>query len=290
MRPPGPAPEESRCAREAQRQQALVAALLAPPGQVPDVLLHERGERAARGIEAYRANAEAIAERALAAVFGTVKALLGDADFAHLAAEFWRAAPPLRGDLGEWGDVFPAWLAAQAAMAPWPYLGDCARLDLALHRNERAADALFDAASMGLLASTDPARLTIALLPGTELIESRWPLAAIHQAHHLPADEADAAFEALRLRLAAITDGSPPEAVLVVREGWRAVVHRLDAATAVWTERLLSGTRLDAALDAALDAEIDAEIDATSDGFDFSAWLATALRHRWLKGVAVAAD
>ena len=278
MSPQSQAPEEPSLAREAQRQQALVAALLALPGQVPDVPLHEHGERAGRGIEAYRANAEAVAERALSVVFGTVKALLGEDDFAHLAAEFWRAAPPLRGDMGEWGDLFPAWVDAHAAMAPWPYLGDCARLDLALHRNERAADALFDAASMGLLASADPARLVIALLPGTELIESRWPLAAIHQAHHLPADAADAAFEALRLRLAAVTDASPPDAVLVVREGWRAVVHGLDAPAARWTRSLLEGDTFDLALTAA------------GEGFDFAAWLGRALTGGWLKGAAVSAD
>ena len=262
----------------AQGQQALIAALLAPPGQLPDVPLREQGERAARGIEAYRANAETVAERALAAVFGTVKALVGDDDFAHLAAEFWRAAPPQRGDMGEWGDAFPAWLAAHHAMAPWPYLGGCARLDLALHRNERAADAPFDAESMNLLASTDPARLVIALLPGTELIESRWPLAAIHHAHQLPPDAADAAFEALRLRLAVVTDGSPLEAVLVVRDGWRAVARGLDAPTARWTRSLLDAAPLDRALAAA------------GDDFDFTTWLGNALRGAWLKGAAELGD
>ncbi len=264
--------------REAQRQQALIAALLAPPGHVPDLPLREQGERAARGIEAYRANAEAVAERALAAVFGTVQALLGEEDFAHLAAEFWRAAPPVFGDMGEWGAAFPAWLAAHPAMTPWPYLADCARLDLALHRNERAADAVADAESLNLLASTDPSQLVMVLMPGTELLLSRWPLAAIHHAHHVPPDEADAAFEAVRGLLGAVTDGSTPSAVLVARAGWRAGLHTLDAPAARWTQSLLGGQPLDQALAAA------------GEGFDFAAWLATALRHAWLKGAAVRGD
>jgi hypothetical protein len=269
---------------EAQRQQALIAALLAPPGRVneaglfDEAGLHERGERAARGIDAYRANAEAVAERALAAVFGTVQALLGEENFARLAAEFWRAAPPLRGDVGEWGGAFPAWLGAHAGMAPWPYLADCARLDLALHHNERAADGEADAESLNLLASTDPSQLVMVLMPGTELLLSRWPLAAIHHAHHVPPDEADAAFEAVRGLLGAVTDSSAQSAVLVARAGWRAVLHTLDAPGARWTQSLLDGQPLDQALAMA------------GEGFDFAAWLATALRHGWLKGAAVCAD
>ena len=259
---------------EALRQQALLAAFMAPPGREVAPPLRESGERAARGIEAYRANAEAVAERALAAVFGTVEAMLGAEDFAHLAADFWRAHPPLRGDLGEWGEAFPAWLAGHPAMAPWPYLGDCARLDLALHRNERAADAVFDAASLALLDTTEPDRLHLALMPGTELLRSAWPVGTIHKAHHAAADESEAAFHTVRLAL----DPPRAEAVLVVRQGWRAVVHGLDATTAVWIEHLLSGASLDAALAVA------------GDDFDFASWLATALRHGWLKGATALAD
>ena len=259
---------------EALRQQALLAAFMAPPGHVVVPLLRESGERAARGIEAYRANAEALAERALGAVFGTVQAMVGDEDFAHLAIDFWRAHPPVRGDMGEWGDAFPAWLAAHPAMAPWPYLGDCAHLDLALHRNERAADAVFEAASLALLETTDPDRLHLLLMPGTELLRSAWPIGTIHQAHDAADDRSELAFDAVRHAL----DPPRAEAVLVVREGWRAVVHVLGGDAADWTEGLLRGHSLEAALAAA------------GEGFDFASWLGTALRHGWLKGAVVSAD
>ena len=252
---------------EARRQQALLAALAAggpaPPG------LRETGARAARGLEAYRANAEALAERALAAVFPTVQALVGTGDFRRLAREFWRAHPPRRGDLGEWGDAFPAWLAAHAALAQWPYLGDCARLDLALQRNERAADAEFDAGSLALLESTDPARLRLLLMPGSALLRSAWPIASIHHAHQLEGDTAERAFEAVRDAIAE----PRAEAVLVVRDGWRAVVHRLDPPTADWTQDLLDGATLAAALERA------------GPAFDFAAWLASGLRGAWVQAV-----
>jgi Putative DNA-binding domain len=259
---------------EVQRQQAFVAMLASPQAAAPSLPWRESGERAARGLSAYRANAQASADRALAAAFPTVRALVGEEDFAHLAAEFWGAQPPLRGDLGEWGGAFPAWLEAHTAMAPWPYLGDCARLDFALHCSERAADAVLDAASLTQLESTDPVRLRIELMPGSALLRSAWPIASIHAAHQLLGEAAERAFERVREAIAAARG----EQVLVARSGWRAVVYPLDAATADWTEQVLAGASLEAALEAA------------GASFDFAAWLASALRESWLKGVVVSRD
>ncbi len=258
---------------EAVRQGALLAALRAPDAAAVPAL-RESAARAARGLQAYRANAEAIADRALASAFATVRALVGERDFSRLAAEFLRAQPPQRGDLGEWGDGFAGWLAAHPALAPWPYLGDCARLDLALHRNERAADAVLDGASLARLESVDPARLRLLLMPGTALVVSRWPIASIHAAHQLAGAAAGRAFEAVREAIAAARG----ERVLVLRQGWRAVTRALDEVDAVWVQCLLDGVDLEAALQRA------------GEAFDFAAWLATALRESWLKGVLASGD
>jgi hypothetical protein len=256
---------------EAQRQRALLAAIA---GQAAPLSVREPPARAARGLQAYRANAEALAERALGAVFTTVQAMVGAENFQHLACEFWQARPPLRGDVGEWGDVFPEWLDKHAALARWPWLGDCARLDLALHHNERAADAVLDAASLALLESTDPAMLAMQLMPGTTLLRSRWPVATIHAAHRVDAASSEAAFAGVRAAL----DEERGEQVLVVRQGWRAQTHVLTQPDADWTDSLLAGANLSAALERA------------GEQFDFAAWLATAVRAQWLKGVAVLHD
>lgn len=263
---------------EAQRQQALLAAIAGVVVQdgaaardgaaEPGAALRERGARAARGLEAYRANAESIADRALASTFATVQAMVGADEFKHLAKAFWRACPPERGDLGEWGDGFAAWLAAHTGLRAWPYLADSARLDLALHRNERAADAVLDADSLGVLESADPAQLRLLLMPGVALLRSPWPIAVIHRAHQLEGAAAERAFEAVREGIAA----QRGEQVLVARRGWRGVVHALDPATADWTQDLLDGIDLGSALTRA------------GEGFDFAAWLATALRESWLRG------
>jgi len=252
---------------EAARQRALVAAILAPRADAAALGLRESGERAARGLSAYRANAEALAERALDAACGQLRAMLGDEDFAHLAAEFWRARPPQRGDVGEWGDELGDWLDAHPALAAWPYLADCARLGIALHRCERAADAEVDAASFALLAGVDPAELRLELMPGTAVLVSRWPIVTIHRAHRsgLDADFA-AAHEAIVHERG--------EHALVCRDGWRADAVELDAVQARWMRCVLDGASLAAALES-----------IATTGFDFSAWLAQAIQRRWLKGV-----
>ena len=287
---------------EALRQQALIAAIEAsgtddtdgidhiataapvdpvrppPPQPLAQLQLRETGARVARGLEVYRANAQASADRALAAAFATVRTMVGADDFSHMAHEFWQARPPQHGDMGEWGAEFPEWLAAHPGLAPWPYLGDCARLDLAVHRNERAADAELDAASLSLLASCDPERVQLAWMPGVQLLRSPWPIATIHQAHQLDGDERERAFDAVRVALTGPRAGASEEQVLVARQGWRAVVHRLDAAEAAFAHSVQRGASLGAALAEA------------GSGFDFAHWLARALREAWLKGVLVSGD
>ncbi|MDP3819932.1 MAG: DNA-binding domain-containing protein [Burkholderiales bacterium] len=256
---------------EARRQSALLAAI---GGRAAPLAIRELPARAARGLEAYRANAEALAERALGAVFATVQPMVGEENFKHLACEFWQAHPPQRGDVGEWGGEFPAWLETHGAMARWPWLGDCARLDLALHHNERAADAVFDAASLALLESTDPALLVMQLMPGTAVLRSRWPVATIHAAHRVDAAQSEAAFANVRSAL----DEERGEKILVVRQGWRAQAIVLAHADADWTDSLLAGANLSAALERA------------GEHFDFAAWLSTAVRGQWLKDVVVLRD
>ncbi len=257
---------------EAERQRGQRAAFAA--GAALPATLHESGPRAARGLEAYRANAETIAARALGAAFPTVQAMVGEDDFRQLARGFLQAQPATRGDLGEWGEGFAEWLGAHDALRDWPWLADSARLDLALHCSERAADDTLDAASLARLESHDPSQLRLELVAGAALVESTWPIVSIHAAHQLAGDAAERAFTGVREALAARRG----ERAFVARQGWRAVVVAVDEREAAWLRALLRGTNLADALAYA------------GDGFDFAAWLGTALRASWLKGVAVAAD
>lgn len=193
------------------RQQALVAALTdrSAPNDLAALTGVEGG--VARGLQAYRVNAQALSAKALAAVFPQLQALLGQGSFEALAWAFWRTCPPTQGDLAEWGGALAHFLAAQDGMDAEPL--DLARLEWALHVAEGAADGALDADSLSLLASVEANELALRLRPGVQL-------------------------------LAAQSTGS----LLVWRKGWRAQSAPLTAAEAALMQALLDGLDLDSAL------------------------------------------
>ena len=293
----GGAPDEANGADAAQTGQASRAAQAAR--------LRERGERLQLGLGAYRAHATLTAARALEAAYPTVAAMVGDEALASLARALWQASPPCRGDLAQWGLDLPAFIETRPELDPWPYLADAARLDAALMRCESAADAEPEPATLELLATQDPARLRLRLMPCVQLLASRWPIATLHAVHQGlwkavtdTGASADADFgpagdlgqdaasgpesvfggSADDARLApareALADGRA-ESVVVAREGWRAVVQEVAPSDFAWMQALQERLPLDAALVRA------------GRGFDFEAWLRQAVAARWLQRAEV---
>lgn len=147
-------------------QQDLVLAILAGDpsgGLAPAGLVSVE-----RGLAAYRNNLRVLAGQALANTFQQVAAELGAADFAAMAWSYWRASPPQRGDLAEWGQTLPDFLANHAGEDSG--LPRLARLDWALHRAERAADVALDAESLSLLAVQPLDALGLRLRPAVQLV------------------------------------------------------------------------------------------------------------------------
>lgn len=254
--------------KEALRQQMLLRALLgdARPGVVTGWL---QPRRVQRGLAAYQAHAGALAERALAAAFPTLQQLLGDESFAALARDFWRRHPPASGDIARWGEALPAFVAAAPTLADVPYLGDVARLEWALHRVQTAPDgAAAPLPGLALLASHDPAALRLQLPPGSVVLASAWPVFSLWQAHRSTAEDR---FDGVR---AALAEGRGEQG-WVTRSGWVPQALRLPPAEARYTAALLAGQSLAVALKEA------------GDGFDFEAWLITALQQQWLVAVGV---
>lgn len=251
-------------ATEALRQQRLLAVLRA---QAPlDTLsgwLRGPPARAQRGLQAYTANAGALAERALSAAFPTIAELVGAGSFAALARAFWQAQPPERGDVAQWGGALPGFIAAAAQLADEPCLADVARLDWAVHLAELASDA--DRAAQGLeqLATADPDRLRLQLAPGTALVSSTHPVATIWQAHRSSATDR---FAPVRQAFAL----GAAEHGLVWRQGYRAQVTALPEAAAGFTHAVLAGRSLGQALAGA------------APDFDFETWLLAALQQGWI--------
>ena len=249
--------------REAHRQQALLRALWR---DAPDAVLAgwmRESTQVGAGLQAYRANAGAHAERALAAAYPTLQQLLGNESFAALARAHWQADPPRRGDLAQWGAGLAAFIADDPQLAAEPYLADMARLDWAVHQAAQAADAQ-DPQGLPLLAQVEPQRLRLRLQPGCALLASAHPVATIWLAHHGgdPSGEGNDRFAAARAALAA----RQAETALVQRQGWRVAVRALPAAEARFTRALLQQQPLASALQGA------------GTDFSFETWLIAALQ------------
>lgn len=146
-------------------QQAFVDAVLGR-GEAPQRLRDARG-----GLDLYRNNLRALSAQALGVAFVRLREALGEDDFASLAWTFWRHAPPVSGDLGDWGAELAGFLIERAGEESG--LPDLARLDWAVHCAERAADAPLDAESLQLLGTTTPEALWLALRPAVMLLAQR---------------------------------------------------------------------------------------------------------------------
>jgi hypothetical protein len=186
-------------------QQAFVDAVLGR-AEAPARLRDARG-----GLDLYRNNLRALSAQALAVAFVRLREALGEDDFASLAWTFWRHAPPVSGDLGDWGGELADFLIERAGEDSG--LPDLARLDWAVHRAERSADAPLDAESLQLLGTTSPEALWLALRPAVTLLAQR--------------------------------DG----AVLVWRASWRGAWRALPAGEAAFVAAVLAGASLAEALE-----------------------------------------
>jgi len=268
--------------KEALRQQMLLRAVFgdARPGVVAG-WLRDRPGRVTRGLQAYRANAAALAERVLAAAFPTVAQLLGAAAVAGLARAHWHAEPPRRGDLAQWGEGLPDFIAADPQLAAEPYLADVARLDWAVHLAEQAADApplCGPPAGLAHLVSNDPAALWLQFAPGTTLVSSTHPVATIwqahqpHQPHQPPGDRIDAGERFAPVR-AAFAAGVGEHALVSRDGGWRADVRAVPEPESRFMHSLLDGRSLGSALQ-----------DAGA-GFEFEPWLILSLSQGRIKAV-----
>jgi hypothetical protein len=254
--------------REARRQQWLLRALWrdADAGETSEPWLRAAARPVQRGLQAYRINAAVSAERALASAYPSVAALVGNESFGALARDLWRRHPPERGDLGVWGAALPAFIADSESLASEPYLADTARLDWLVHLASRAADTPAAPPLLDALATDAPESLCLRLSPGTAVLSSTWPVAAIWLAHLACRADDSERFAGVRAALAA----GRGENALVRRDGYAVRVDTLDAAAAAFTRALLDGATLAHALDTA------------GNGFAFDQWLVQALQQRWL--------
>lgn len=216
------------------------AALAAPMG-----LIDQDGAAAGRRFDVYRNNVTVSLTEAMHSAFPVVAKLLGKANMDGLAGLFLRAHPPTSPLMMFYGAEFPAFLEGIAQLEHLGYLGDVARLELALRHAYHAADATPIAVELlGALPTDALLAATVTLAPAVQLLRSPWPVHAIWRFN--------------------TEDGAPKplsqaQTVLITRPEFDPIPQVLSPAEADWIQALIEGLSIGKALERA--GAIEAEFD-----------------------------
>ena len=241
----------------------VLPALRDPALPVPDGLTDGQGRPAGRRFNVYRNNITASLIAALETGFPAIRSLLGPENFTGLARLYQQDNPPDSRLMMHYGAGFPAFLDSHPALAHLAYLGDVARLELALRRAYHAADAApLDPAALAAIPPEALPELRFTLAPAVILVPSRWPIHAI--------------------RAFALTPGSPqppatPQDVLITRPGFDPEAHPLPPGGAAFLKALMAGATLG-------DAQADGV--AAAPGFDPAPVLALLIAGQAVTGIA----
>lgn len=171
----------------AVQQEALLDALFAWPPQDACLRLgiHASGvgTQAGRGLKVYQSNGHMLAQRAMAAAYPVMAAMLGEESFADLARALWHAHPPQGGDVAAWGQAMADFVRSSEQLRDTPYLSDVAQAEWALHRCGSAPDGEARLQTLELLTTEEAHTLALDMAPGLATVSSRWPLASMLLAH-----------------------------------------------------------------------------------------------------------
>ncbi|WP_417699593.1 putative DNA-binding domain-containing protein [Pseudophaeobacter sp.] len=232
-------------------QDAFARAMRDASLPIPLGLVDQDGGGAGRRFSVYRNNIAVSLREAMHSAFPVITKLLGTENMNGLSRLFLRAHPPSSPLMMFYGAEFPSFLEEMPQLSHLGYLGDVARLELALRHAYHAADAtpiapeiLANLSEDALLAS----RLIFA--PALRLLQSPWPIEAIWRFNtepQAPAPQAGA------------------QAVLITRPEFDPVPHLLSTAGAVWLDAMQQGASIGAALQraTATDADFDLSLPLT---------------------------
>jgi hypothetical protein len=255
-------PEPSRRASLATLQQRFADALF-DMSPASDALAQFQGDADSVGrlIDFYRGNLGAHWEKSLAGAYPVLKAQVGEEFFGRLARLYGRARPSQCGDLNRFGEQLARFLGGFEPVAQYPWFPELAELEWAVHSAHYAADA--PALKPESVAALDPGALEemkIGLHPACALLDSRWNVVAVWQAHQAkPAGEWREQLER-------------PVRALVYRPRWRVEVREPGTAENVGLRALQSAKGLGEAMEAVAGADPGCDIGAL-----FGRWLADGL-------------
>lgn len=221
----------------------FLPALMDPDRPVPQGLQDGQGRPAGRRFNVYRNNVTTSLIAALEQGFPAVAKLLGPQNFSGLARAYLQDNPPQSRLMMHYGAGFAEFLEAIPQLSHLGYLGDVARLELALRRSYHAADAApLDPAALGAIPPEHLPATRFTLAPAVAIIRSPWPLHAIWTYTMIP--------------------GSPkpqatPQDVLITRPDFDPEAHPLPQGGADFIAALMTGRTLGSAHDAGVAVQTD---------------------------------
>ncbi|PIW60665.1 DNA-binding domain-containing protein [Shewanella sp. CG12_big_fil_rev_8_21_14_0_65_47_15] len=167
-------------------QAEWMDALLTPTSASPSGLTTWNGSDPTKRFDVYRNNVTVSLIDALADSYPVVQALVGEAFFRAMAAEFIRHYPPKSPVLAWYGAQYSDFIASFPPVAGLPYLADVARLEWLRVESWHAADAepLSQEALRSLLSDEAMlARICFTLHPALRVLNSTHPVVSIWSVH-----------------------------------------------------------------------------------------------------------
>lgn len=222
-------------------QSAFSAALLDPAMRTPANLVRPDGYRADRRFAVYRNNVAVSLIDALQAAFPVTLKLVGEEFFRVMAGEYVRVAIPKSPVLNEYGDSFPHFISRFGPARELPYLPDVAALELAWTQSYHAADAL-SLSSIEGSGGSELVEATCRFHPSFRLVSSVSPVGTIWLGHQSEPFTPPAAWKS--------------ESVMLARPDVDVVLHLLDEAEFIFTDRLRQGEKIEGAAVAALQSGV----------------------------------
>ncbi|MGA7802157.1 MAG: DNA-binding domain-containing protein [Gammaproteobacteria bacterium] len=161
-------------------QRAFAKAVFAEDDTAPFGQSEPAGMPAQARMEVYRNNVFSNLSDGLGSIYSTVRALVGEEFFEHMAGRYVRQTPSRSGNLNDFGRDFARFLAGFEPVRELPYLPDVARMEWLAHEALLAGDAdPMDPATLAGLSPTDYGAIRFELHPSVRLIESPYPLLRI---------------------------------------------------------------------------------------------------------------
>ena len=236
--------------REFQGRFARALLDNAAPAEDLRGIIAGRGLAPARRVQVYRNNMRASLAAALADTYPAVAALVGEAFFRMLAYRYIAHAPPVRGNLLDFGADFAQFAGRLPETRSLPWLEDMGRLEWAYHLVFHAAEK--PAIVPEALTDVDPelhGELVFELHPASQPVDSKYPLVAIWNLA-ISGDSPDVDLD------------QGPEYLLVARRNLEIEFQKLDPAGYAFVTAMAHGRALAACIEAA--CSVDAEFDAAA--------------------------